>query len=351
MKRFTFNRLRSNNVKWQLFGYCVLVIAIPFCGLAFAVFVWAEELAAYDMWMEFAAVLAVSGFLAAYAVARMFQRRVDALRFAIVQVANGNLSERIKPLGMDPFDRIYTDFNSMAGTLERKMASLRLAADAGLQRQAEAEETAVTEERKRLARDLHDSVSQHLFAIHMSASSAVKMLDRGEPEDARGMAEQLVRMSELTQKQIRSLLAQLRPVELDGRRLPEALEGWFAETCRHHGLQGRLDVRLPEQLPGSVEHQLFLMIQEGMANIAKHASATRADLALFDNGRQIVLQLEDDGKGFRSGEVSRHSYGLSTMRERALKLGGELELVSREGKGTRIRAHIPNLNATGGNES
>jgi len=89
------------------------------------------------------------------------------------------------------------------------------------------------------------------------------------------------------------------------------------------------------------EHQLFLIIQEAMANIVKHAGAKVVSMSLKEGPRQVILSVSDDGQGFSSTTQRPGSYGLTTMRERAEKLGGHVEIISKPGAGTTIRVHIP----------
>ncbi|RKN74217.1 sensor histidine kinase [Paenibacillus ginsengarvi] len=336
------NRLtRSINIKWQLLSYFVGALAIVLGGFAIGWLYWREELSTNRLWIEYVLFLVVSGLVVVYLIATQHQRKIDTLHLAILQLANGNLGERIQPLGMDPFDRIYGDFNEMAASLEKRVMLLQKVGEENVMLQAKSNEDAVIEERKRLARDLHDTVSQQMFAIHMSAASLAKMVERGQMEAAAPILGQLVTMSNLTQKQLRGMIAQLRPIELEGRRLSDALDKWFPDYCRQNGLQGNMDIRLARALSEGIEHQLFLIIQEGMANVVKHASARHVALSLHDTGNQFVLQIHDDGQGFESDVTRSNSYGLSTMRERAQKLGGSMELRSKTGAGTRIRISIP----------
>jgi NarL family two-component system sensor histidine kinase LiaS len=228
----------------------------------------------------------------------------------------------------------------MAAAVEERLKVAQAAGEEQVMREMASNEAAVLEERKRLARDLHDTVSQQLFAIHMSASSLPKLLEVN-PAHASEVMKQLIEVSTLAQKQMRGFIAQLRPMELEGRSLQQALDKWFPDYCRQNRLQGELDWRVQEPLSEAKEHQLFLIIQEAMANIVKHAQAQRAVLALSETENQILMTLSDDGVGFRPNEVREGSYGLSTMRERAQKLSGDAILFSKPGGGTRIRVTIP----------
>ncbi|PYI57428.1 HAMP domain-containing sensor histidine kinase [Paenibacillus flagellatus] len=336
---------RSINIKWQLLTYFLGALAVVIGGFALGWIYWREALSENGMWVEYVVALVVAGLVIVYMIVTQLQRKIDALHLAILQLASGNLGERVRPLGMDPFDRIYEDFNEMASSLERRIMLLQQVGEENVMLQAQSNEAAVIEERKRLARDLHDTVSQQMFAIHMSASSLAKMMERGQTEAAGPILEQLVTMSNLTQKQLRSMIAQLRPIELEGRRLSEALDKWFPDYCRQNGLQGSMDIRLNGPLSDGIEHQLFLIVQEGMANVVKHASAKHVALSLHDNGNQYVLQINDDGLGFHTDQARANSYGLSTMRERAQKLGGDMDVRSKSGAGTRLKVSIPKFAA------
>ncbi|MEI0735690.1 ATP-binding protein [Paenibacillus sp. JTLBN-2024] len=110
--------------------------------------------------------------------------------------------------------------------------------------------------------------------------------------------DQLIFMSQMAQKQMRALIAQLRPVELEGKNLEDALEVWFPDYCRQNALKGMKEVELQGKLSEAIEHQLFLIIQEAMANIVKHAHARLVSMSLREEQRQVVLSISDDGQGF-----------------------------------------------------
>lgn len=189
----------------------------------------------------------------------------------------------------------------------------------------QASERAVLEERKRMARDLHDTVSQQLFAMHMSASSLPRLLEMN-PEHGGKVLDQLIQMSHIAQRQMRGLIAQLRPVELEGRDLTAALDSWFPDYCRQNGLKGVKELELDGGISDAIEHQLFLVIQEAVANVVKHAEAGVVSLSIRESEHQISMSISDDGQGFLQQAERPGSYGLSTMRERAEKLGGKFRL-------------------------
>ncbi|KIL41882.1 histidine kinase [Gordoniibacillus kamchatkensis] len=333
-------RIREFNMKWRLMVYFLTASLLSLACLFAAYQYYQAELGRIDVLLGVVAAVVLIGQAVGYAAAKWLQRKLDSLHLALLELSKGNFTRRIPVEQGDPFRHIFGEFNRMARSLGERMQLLqKLGGDSALAEFAQVE-AAVMEERRRLARDLHDTVSQELFAIHMSASSLPKVLERN-PDTAAGLMEQLIRMSHHAQKQMRGLISQLRPIELDGKSLQAALETWFPEYCRASDLQGLLDCQVSEELPEALEQQLFLIIQESMANIVKHAAATQVELQLQDTGHQYVLLVQDNGKGFAKSELPSTSHGLATMRERAQKLGGEVEIVSRLGTGTTVRVRIP----------
>lgn len=298
-----------------------------------------------ELWLTWTSVLVLVQIGITYRFGVSTQRKIDQLQLAMKQVAAGNWGARLPELENDAFTEVHRDFNRMLGSLESRLKLLQQIGERDIMEEATSQEAAVLEERRRLARDLHDSVSQQLFALHMSASSLPKLLELN-PEQANKVMEQLIAMSSTAQRQMRGLIAQLRPMELQGRTLGEALDRWFPDYCRQNGLQGTLDIQLRSRLPEAMEHQLFLIIQEAMGNVVKHAEAKAVRLYLGMTDKQVRLNIEDDGSGFRSEQVRTGAYGLSTMRERAHKLGGDAEIMSKPGSGTKVNVWFPIFDAT-----
>ncbi|MCC2684378.1 MAG: signal transduction histidine kinase [Paenibacillaceae bacterium] len=338
-------------------------------ALGWEVWAWPQQFAGGE-WMAFGLAVLI-GVAIGYYASRRFVRQVDALQIGLIQMSRGNLSQRLPVSGRDPFDPVFRDFNQMAESMEQRIQWLQKLGEENVMLQAASNEAAVIEERRRLARDLHDTVSQQLFAMHMTASALPQMIER-DPQQAAKLIEQLIGVSQHAQRQMRGLISQLRPIELEGRSLQQALDRWFPDYCRQNQLQGTLDLDIgvnvkgagangsgsgggnggnggsgklasssAEAMPEAIEHQMFLLIQEGMANVVKHSEATRVTLSLRDTGRQYSLKIEDNGAGFDTSAVKAGSYGLATMKERAEKLGGSFEIASRPGMGASLKVRIP----------
>ncbi|RUS45611.1 HAMP domain-containing protein [Cohnella sp. AR92] len=330
------------NSKWEWAVYAGVSTAFMI-GLVYAAWTTIRgSVPNIDWWGGWAAALWVADVAVAYMLGRRIHRRLDQLQLAMKEAASSNWSVRLPDLSRDAFGETFQEFNYMLDKLETRMKLLQQLGEKKVLEEAPPLEAAVQEERKRLARDLHDTVSQQLFALHMAASALPKLVERN-PEHGGKVMEQLIEMSSSAQKQMRGLIAQLRPMELQGRSLTEALDRWFPDFCRQNGLQGTLDIQVNRPISEAKEHQLFLIMQEAMANVVKHAKASEVRLILGETESQIVLQIEDDGSGFTSEQVRAGSYGLTSMRERAEKLGGEAEIVTKPGTGTRVRVRFPNF--------
>ncbi|GAA0133555.1 two-component system sensor histidine kinase LiaS [Paenibacillus sp. YSY-4.3] len=329
------------NTKWELLLYFLLTGSLTAVALYVGSIFGAVLVIDPRVWIYIIAGILVFSLIIGYIAGQRIQRRLDSLHLNMLQVAKGNLSVRMPDTADQTFSGVYQEFNNMTEAVEKKMKLLQQFGEQEVVEKEQAAEKAVLEERRRLARDLHDTVSQQLFAIHMAASSLPKVLELNEAQ-AQIVLDQLIQMSNMAQKQMRALIAQLRPMELVGKTLAEALDQWFPDYCRQNGLRGMKDMDLQGALSEAKEHQLFLIVQEAMANIVKHSGAKLVSLSLREGPRQVVLSISDDGQGFFSnGAQKQGSYGLTTMKERAEKLGGNVEIISKPGAGTTIRVHIP----------
>jgi signal transduction histidine kinase len=202
-------------------------------------------------------------------------------------------------------------------------------------------ELSTIEERKRLARELHDSVTQTLFSIGLTAEAATELLD-AEPDRAR---EQLGHLQELTRTamlEMRSLIFELRPAELETEGLAGALRKHVEVLRRLHDQEIELTVDGDRRLPPDVERALLRIAQEALGNALRHADAGHVRLALEARDSHVMLRVDDDGRGFDPDEAATRSrrLGLTSMRERADALGGTLTIDSAPGRGTTVEAEV-----------
>ncbi|MFI5679795.1 sensor histidine kinase [Streptomyces cellulosae] len=203
-----------------------------------------------------------------------------------------------------------------------------------------AREQAAREERRRLARELHDSLCPTLYGIALNACTARELLGP-EGTGARRPIASVLRLADAGLDEVRSILCRLSPESLETEGLVVALTRYLDQMRVRHGLvtEARLSAE-PNAAP-EVKHALYRIAQEALHNVVKHAAARHALLRLCSTPETVTLVVTDDGVGFDSGRSFPGHLGLRSMRERAREAGGTLAVDSRPGHGTRIRATVP----------
>ncbi|MCU6712000.1 sensor histidine kinase [Paenibacillus sp. J5C_2022] len=200
--------------------------------------------------------------------------------------------------------------------------------------------TAVIEERQRLARELHDAVSQQLFAISMTATAVSRTIEK-DWERARRQVQLIEEMAAVAQSEMRALLLHLRPVHLDGKNLGQALTVLVDELQQKIPMKITLEVDKTIQLLPQAEDHLFRIAQEALSNTLRHAKADSMHIRLLRLDDKVHMTLQDSGIGFDLEEKKQTSYGLLTMEERVNELGGALQMISQPGEGTTVHLWIP----------
>ncbi|MGH3088861.1 MAG: PAS domain S-box protein, partial [Rubrobacteraceae bacterium] len=207
---------------------------------------------------------------------------------------------------------------------------------------AAAQGKAALEERQRLARELHDSVSQALYGIGLGARTARTLLEReAPPERVDEWLEYVRSLAEAGLTEMRALIFELRPESLEAEGLAAALQKQAAATSARHEIPVRTVLGEEPDLALEAKEALYRIAQEALHNTVKHARASEVDLKLERGGTGISLEVSDDGAGFDPSESFSGRLGLKSMRERAERAGGTLEIESRPGEGTTIRAFMP----------
>ncbi len=194
---------------------------------------------------------------------------------------------------------------------------------------------AASAERERLARDLHDSVSQSLFSANLIAQSLPKLWQT-RPERAREELENLLKLTQGAQSEMRGLLFELRPKALESVMLRDLAEHAINSFAGKTLIPVEADIELNSEVPLAVKIAAYRIIQETLNNIAKHAKAHNVMIKLKGDIQGFSLLLQDDGKGFAALHRCNGGQGLSIMEERARLAGASLTIDSEPGKGTRI---------------
>jgi PAS domain S-box-containing protein len=209
-----------------------------------------------------------------------------------------------------------------------------------------AQRLAALEERQRLARELHDSVSQALYGIQLGALTAHELLE-AEPADTdlkSNLAEPLeyvLGLADAGLAEMRALIFELRPESLETEGLVAGLTKQIASLRTRHGIAMEVSLCQEPTVALEVKETLYRIAQEAMHNIVKHAEARHVNLKLQCDGGEILMEISDDGKGFDADASYPGHLGLRSMRERAEQLGGKFEVTSASEVGTRLVVRVP----------
>jgi signal transduction histidine kinase len=285
------------------------------------------------------AAVAVVGVLAAILLTWLLTRPVLDLVDTTEALRQGDLTIRAPHWADDEIGALSDAFNQMIGDLEisqQAIAEKEAARTRLLAQLINAQE----EERKRIARELHDGVGQALTSILVG----MKLIDQFDnPADLHAKTAELRRTAGETLEDVRLLSRELRPSALDDLGLVAALERFVLEfTQRYPHLTVDLHIKLPERLPSMIETSLYRIVQEAMSNAARHGGADTLSILLTHRESHVQAIIEDNGSGFDVEAVRRagSSVGLHSMTERAELLGGQVQLES-SADGTAVYVEIP----------
>jgi signal transduction histidine kinase len=321
---------------------------------------------AFPAWLAGMILVALgSGAMLAWGAARSVAKPVVALTRAAENIAAGDLSGPIPEIGEDEVGRLGMALEKMRRSLAELIGAVAQAnaqlemrvfertaqlgqanaalrdREAALERLYEKVVSAQEDERKRIARELHDDTSQSLAALVMAIDGSLAALKAGltpRLEEAKALAVRTI-------EEVHRMILDLRPSVLDDLGLQSAVR-WYAD--RHltsRGISVRCEFDAPDRrFPAAFETALFRICQEAMSNIARHAHAESVLIQLSEGEGVIRIEIEDDGRGFEPDKVShaeRRHFGLMGIEERVEILGGTVKIESAPGQGTRIRLEVP----------
>lgn len=315
----------------------VVVYLLQSQGLAAPFHSWSEII---TFALSAVGVLLVGGIAFGFYRSYPIRNRIDTLRDAMLMLEKGSPVPQLPYMGKDEIGRLSEQLSRISYKWEEQVASLQRLSTNNTELAAKARMSAVVEERQRLARELHDAVSQQLFAISMTATAVGRTLDQ-DFDKAKRQVKLIEEMAAVAQSEMRALLLHLRPVHLEGKKLSEAIPELVKEMRAKVSMDIALDMEEDLQLNKGIENHLFRMLQEAMSNTLRHAKATRMDIALQKRGEAVRLSIKDNGIGFDVMAKKQTSYGLVSMEERVNELGGSMNVASAPGKGTRIEIRVP----------
>jgi two-component system, NarL family, sensor histidine kinase LiaS len=263
------------------------------------------------------------GVLFGMMASRRLVRRVRRLERATVAVAEGDYKVTLPATGRDEVGRLEANFNSMTHQLGSALEAERQRATTD----------ARAAERARIARDVHDAISQHLFGLRMIAAG----MRRADPGNQQARA--IERISEEALRDMQALLIELRPATAEGAGLAPSLQ----EICTayHDRLGITVDAELDDvSVPTPVEHALLRITQEACANAIRHGNTRRLTVSMTRHDGHVELAVRDTGIGF--DPAAPHSgYGLTHIRERVAELGGTVNIDSAPGRGAALTVRVP----------
>ncbi|MFN8467169.1 MAG: GAF domain-containing sensor histidine kinase [Caldilineaceae bacterium] len=207
--------------------------------------------------------------------------------------------------------------------------------------QQQAEQLAVLAERQRLARELHDSVTQSLYSVTLYANAAVLALAAGKHEVTAGYLQELQETAQEGMRDMRLLIFQLHPPVLETEGLVAALQARLAAVEGRAGLQPEFRVEGERRLPLAIEGELYWIAQEALNNVRKHAAARHVTVHLHFTAATVALEVRDDGIGFDPQTVPVEARGgMRTIAERSARISGKLTYASMPGQGALVKVEV-----------
>lgn len=267
----------------------------------------------------------VVGTLTGLLITRNVTRRLRRITQAAQAWSQGELAVEVRDPSRDEIGQLGQDLNGMAKQLHTLLATR--------------EELAAIEERNRLARDLHDSIKQNVFATALLIGAARSHL----PPDtlpAQTYLAEAEALAEQTRQELTALIRELRPARLEDKGLAVALREYAEDWSRRMGIAVATHVQGERVISLDIEEALLRVAQEALANVAHHSGAARVTIQLVWDAAQVRLTIADDGAGFDVAHANGRGVGLSSMRERVAAHNGSLLIASTAGA-TTVEAIIP----------
>ncbi len=282
-----------------------------------------------DNGLYFILLAGVIGTLTGLLITRNVTRRLRRITQAAEAWSKGEFAVEVRDPTRDEIGQLGQDLNSMAEQLHTLLATR--------------EELAAIEERNRLARDLHDSIKQNVFATALLVGAARTHL----PPDtlpAQTYLAEAEALAEQTRQELTTLIRELRPARLADKGLAAVLRDYAEDWSRRMGIAVAIHIQGERATGIDIEEALFRITQEALANIAHHSGATHATIHLMWDGAKVRLTIADDGSGFDLAHANGRGVGLASMRERVAAYNGSLDITSAPGA-TTVEAIIPQHDA------
>ncbi len=241
-------------------------------------------------------------------------------------------------LRLDHPERGY--FNSSHASLGMAFANQAAIAIENARIHEQVQQLVALQERQKLARELHDSVSQALYGIALGARTAQMRLER-EPDKLAEPLDYILSLAESGLSEMRALIFELRPESLQNEGLVVAITKQADSLRARYKLEVMTDLGSEPDISLDWKEALYRVTQEALQNIARHSHATKVEVRLHQNESCIVLEIHDNGKGFDTSREYPGHLGLQSMQERVAQIDGNFTMVSQPGMGTTISVSLP----------
>lgn len=286
------------------------------------------------------------GGITGWIVGGFVKKNLDGMNTSLLELEHGNYQdESFFSDEIEEISAIWERIKHLQQRLEQQAEVSQNLANERASWHEQVKQEVVSEERNRLARELHDSVSQQLFAASMllSAINEQQQNNQAPSEKQLKLVEAIVNES---QSEMRALLLHLRPVQLEGKSLKTGIEELLTELIAKQ----QMDIvwNIDEiTLKKGIEDHLFRIIQEVISNTLRHSKAKTFEVRLMDIQKFVLLKLVDDGVGFDMTKQKAGSYGLQSIKERVSEIGGTVKIISLPNKGTSIEVKVPIIERKG----
>ena len=305
------------------------------------------QASAIELALFFATVGIILSILINYFIVRNALRSIDLLEHTIEKIDRGDTSVRADIASIDDpqFQHFAQSLNTMLGRLAAHTHMID-ANRAQLRKLSGQVLSAQEDERKRIARELHDDTSGSLARILLNLEMCYELTPAGMYAVREKMSSTRI-LTEQTLENIRKMIFDLRPTLLDDLGLAAAIRWYAKNNLEPAGVQVQLDLANGLRGAPAVETALFRIAQEAISNIVRHANAHHATIRLSQTSTQWLFMVYDDGRGFdttptfHDESLTEHRWGLFGVRERVQLLGGTFQIESALGKGTTLRVEIP----------
>jgi len=273
----------------------------------------------------FLLVAGLIGSLFGFLTSKGMVRRLGRVSEVTDAWSKGDFSEFISDSSGDEISHLTTRLNHMARQLQEFLKR--------------SQQMAISEERNRLARDLHDSAKQEALAASFHLGTALTLFE-SDHQSAKNHLVEADNLIDSVRSELTDLIHELRPPSLDESNFDDTLNEYLIEWAHQTGIKAVLKGNGLHVLTLEIKQALYRITQEALANVARHSSADQVTVALEKNDHSIILKIRDDGLGFNT-KKHHDGIGLESMRERAESLGGSFNLTSKAGAGTEIEVDIP----------